>query len=941
MKKFTLGLNALILSFAVSAQTTYKMQPNVTAKDYLANTIIIKVKDGLRPMCNEQGVNIPSLQNNLASIGMTSITKKFKNEQPPREKYNKQGLKMADLSLIYECKFSGAVSIEKAINVLLGSKALVYAEPHFVPVTTYTPNDPQATPSGQYHLNRINAYNGWNTSKGDTTIIIGITDTGTELTHSDLQGNIKYNYADPINSIDDDGDGFIDNYNGWDVGMNDNDPTWQGSNHGVHVSGIAAAATDNANGVAGVGFKCKFLPVKIADATGVLIAPYDGIKYAADHGCKVINCSWGGPGGGQFGQDICTYATVNKDALVVAAAGNTGLDELFYPAAYDNVMAVVNTQATDVINTSSTYGYFADVAAPGTNINSTVPPNSYSNAFTGTSMSSPIVAGVIAIVRSYFPSFTGLQACERVKTTTDNIYSLPLNNQNIRKDKLGTGRVNLGRALTDPLSPSVVYNQLMFDDKNDDIFNFNDTLRIGGLFTNYLAPTTACTATLATSNAGLTILSNTISIGALGMMGTLSNTATPFSFKIVSTFTPNTPVNFTLTINDGTYTARSFFTVIANIDYINITVNDVLTTATSKGKDFYSNDAQSNGLGFLYKGANLIYDGGLMIGTHDTLVSDCIRSMTASNDADFRIVTNISEMKVGAKSNFDTYAKYNDSNSVAVIGLDIDQRTWAWNSTPDKKYVIWEYIIRNNSVNTYTALYAGICADWDIAASSTANTFSLNMSAFDAVNKMGYSWCTNPGGLYGGIKLLTSSAPPNFYGIDNVTGGGGGVDIYSGFSTLNKYKTLSTSRLSAGNTTSTGNDVLNVMSAGPYNIGPGQSIIVAFALIAGDSLLDLQASAAAAQVKYNTVASAVGVKEINSDNNSVKVYPNPATDKINVVVKNKTENELMVYDMNGKLIYQNTISASTIISTEKWSRGIYFVKVSNSESVSTTKIVLH
>lgn len=933
MKKFTLVLSGLFLSVAVLAQT-YKMQPNVTAKDYLANTIIIKVKEAFRPMCSEQGVNIPALQKSFATIGLSTITKKFRNEQPPKEKYNKQGLRLADLSLIYECKYTGALPIEKAINALLASKALAYAEPHFVPVTTYTPNDPQATVSGQYHLNRISAYTGWNTSKGDTNIIIGITDTGTELTHSDLQGNIKYNYADPINSIDDDGDGYVDNFNGWDVGMNDNDPTWQGSNHGVHVSGIAAAATDNANGVAGVGFKCKFLPVKIADASGVLVAAYDGIKYAADHGCKVINCSWGGNGGGSFGQDVCTYATVNKDALVVAAAGNTGADELFYPAAYDNVMAVVNTQATDVINTSSTYGYFADVAAPGTNINSTVPPNSYSNAFTGTSMASPIVAGVIGIVRSYYPSFTALQACERVKTTTDYIYSLPINNG--RKDKLGTGRVNLNRALTDALSPSVVYNQLVFDDKNDDIFNFNDTLRIGGLFTNYLAPTTACTASLATSNPGIVALSNTLAIGVLPMMGTLSNTATPFSFKIVSTFTPNTPINYTLTVSDGTYTARSYFTVIANVDYINITVNDVLTTATSKGKDFYSSDAQANGLGFMYKGTNIIYDGGLMIGTHDTLVSDCIRGTGTGNDADFRISTNISEIKVGAKSNFDTYSKYTDSNAVNKIGLEIEQRTWAWNSTADKKYVIWEYIIKNNSVNTYTALYAGICADWDIDATSYAN----NKSAYDATNKMGYSWCTNTGGLYAGIKLLTSSAPPNFYGIDNVSGGGGGVDIFSGFSTFNKYQTLSTSRLAAGSVSVTGNDILNVMSSGPYNVGPGQTIVVAFALIAGDSLTDLQNSAAAAQVKYNSVASAVGIDELGADISTIRVYPNPATDRINVLVRNKTENELTVYDINGKLIYQNTIHTSSVITTEKWNRGVYFVKVSNSEGVSTTKIVL-
>lgn len=934
MKKFTLSLSVLFLSVAAFAQSGYKLQPNVTAKDYLANTIIIKVKDAFRPMCSEEGVNIPELQKGFATIGLTSIRKKFANEKPPREKFNKDGIAMADLSLMYECTYAGALPIEKAINSLLASKALEYAEPHFVPVMTYTPNDPQATTSGQYHIGRINAYNGWNTSQGDTTIIIGITDTGVEYTHSDLGSNIKYNYLDPINSVDDDGDGYVDNFRGWDVGMNDNDATWQGSNHGVHVSGISSAKTDNANGVAGIGFKCKFLPVKIANASGSLVGAYEGIKYAADHGCKVINCSWGGAGGGQAGQDVITYATINKDALVVVAAGNTGLDEFFYPAAYEYALAVVNTQSSDIINTSSTYGYWADVSAPGTNINSTVPGNAYSNAFTGTSMSSPVVAGVVGIVRSFFPAYSALQAGERVKTTTFNNYSLPINSGIGRKDKLGTGRVDLGRALTDPLSPSVVYSKLVYDDKNDDIFNLGDTLRIGGLFTNYLAATSALTATLATLNAGVVNLSNTVSIGSLAMMGTISNTATPFSFRIVSTFTPNTPINYTLTVKDGTYTARQYFTVLANVDYINITVNDVLTTATSKGRDFYSGDV-ANGLGFMYKTQQLVYDGGLMIGVDAANVSDCVRGTAATPDAEFKIATNISEVKTGAISNFDTYAKYSDSLSASIIGVSIEQRTWAWNSTPDKKYVIWEYMIKNNSTTTYTSMYAGICADWDI----DATTFANNKSAYDGTNKMGYSWCTNPGGKFAGIKLLTSTAPPNFYAIDNVTGGGGGVDISAGFPTNIKYQTLSTQRLAAGSVSVTGNDVINVMGAGPYTIAPGQTVKVAFALIAGDSLLDLQASAGAAQIKYNGIAT--GVKENSLSDGNILVYPNPATDKINVTVKNKVESDVLVYDVTGKIVYQNALTTSTVINTEKWSRGIYFVKVSNAEVVSTTKIVLH
>ena len=131
----------------------------------------------------------------------------------------------------------------------------------------YQPNDPSADSVTQYHLKNIQAYLGWAISKGDTNTVIGIVDTGTDWDHPDLQDNIKHNYADTIDGVDNDNDGYIDNYRGWDLGENDNDPSSSVSSFGVHhgtgVSGIAAATTDNSKGVAGVGFKCKFLPVKI------------------------------------------------------------------------------------------------------------------------------------------------------------------------------------------------------------------------------------------------------------------------------------------------------------------------------------------------------------------------------------------------------------------------------------------------------------------------------------------------------------------------------------------------------------------------------------------------------------------------------------------------------------------------------------------------------
>ncbi|MGZ4038215.1 MAG: S8 family serine peptidase, partial [Bacteroidia bacterium] len=842
----------LCLLTAASAQT-YKLPEGLTASDYLANTIILKVKPAYRNQCAEQGIGIPKLQNALSAIGATSLVKKFPRQEPPRELYNRQGQAYADLSLIYECKFASSHSIAEAINLLLSSKALVYAEPHILPRMAYLPSDTMAINTMQYHLQTINAYGAWNISKGDTNVIIGITDTGTEPTHPDLKGNIKHNYADPVDGVDNDGDGYIDNFSGWDLGVNDNDPTWQSNVHGVHVSGIASASTDNVTGIAGVGFKCKFLPIKIADASGNLIASYEGIKYAADHGCKVVNCSWGSTGGGQYGQDIVTYATINKDMLVVAAAGNDNADELFYPAAYRYVLSVGNTTQADDKNVSSNFGYFIDVCAPGTNILSTWAAGTYNGAQSGTSMSSPCVAGAIGIVRSYFTGYTAMQAGERLRVTCDNIYAVPGNAP--YQNKLGKGRINLFRALNDPNMPSVVYENIVARDRNDSLFLSGDTISFTGLFTNYLAPTAALSATLTSLSAQVTAISNICTPGVIATMASVSHTATPFKFKLSGTFALNAPIDFRLDMSDGTYSTTQYFTIYINPDYINITINDVSTTTTSKGKIGFNQDNQVQGLGFRYMSSDLMYDAGFMIGPDSTRVSDCIRGSGSSNDADFNPMVSVQKITTAPLSNFDTYTKFNDGAAVSPIGLIIEQRNYAWTSAPDRKYVIWEYVITNTTSATINNLYAGICADWDI------DNFADNKSAYDAVRSLGYSWCTDAGGHYAGIKLLTTYAPPNFYGIDNVSGGGGGYDISSGFTSLLKYKVLSTQRLSAGNTATTGNDVLNVMSSGPYSINPGRSAVVAFALLAGDNLSDLQASAASAQVKYASVASAAGVDE--------------------------------------------------------------------------------
>lgn len=210
--------------------------------------------------------------------------------------------------------------------------------------------------------------------------VIGIVDSGTDWDHPDLPANIKLNYADPINGVDDDADGYIDNYRGYDLAgadynnvVADNNPMIMGANnnHGSHVSGDASAVTNNGTGVAGPGFKCKIMAVKCAadndtrgaGGTGYIITGYEGVKYAADHGCSIINCSWGGSAAGQFEQDIFTYASINKNALVVCAAGNNSNNVIQFPSGLKYALSVASTTSSDAKSGFSSYGTTVDVSA--------------------------------------------------------------------------------------------------------------------------------------------------------------------------------------------------------------------------------------------------------------------------------------------------------------------------------------------------------------------------------------------------------------------------------------------------------------------------------------------------------------------------------------------------------------------------------------------------
>ena len=905
----------LFLSNMISSAKNPTISDNSTTyygSAYKAGSVVIRVKAEYRNACTSTDVSVPSFRQALAKISASRIMKKFPLILEPKEKTNRFGKKLIDLSLVYEVQYSPVVKIEEAIRILNSCGILEYAEPLYIHNLDFTPNDPSV--ASQYHLGRISAYAAWDVWTGDTNVVIGIVDSGTDWDHPDLQGNIKYNWADPIDNIDNDSDGYVDNFRGWDVSENDNDPMVVSSTHGSHVSGCANAVTNNGVGVAAPAYNCRFLPVKCAldVSTSTIDNGYDGIVYAADHGANIINCSWGRSGfKSQFEQQTIDYATFNHDALIVAAAGNDGLEISHYPSSYDNVISVGSTTSSDSKSSFSNYNTTVDVCAPGTNILATLFNNTY-GLESGTSMASPIAAGCAAMIKSRFSAFNAAQVGEQLRATSDNIYTVGGNNAYF--GKLGHGRVNLFKAVTDSVSPGVVNIQNNATDGNDNVFVPGDTLSIASLLENLLRPTTNLTCSLSTVNSFVQILQPNYTAGVVGTLDTVSNYNLPFRVFILPSAPTNTDVQFKLKVTDGTWSDNFLFNIIVNVDYVNITVNNVSTSITSKSLLGYNQTNQGQGLGFTFNGStSILYDMGLMIGATGTQVSDNTRGVSG-NDADFAPAVNVSSQEPGTVSDFDVSGTFRDngSTSIAPLNIVVNQHAYAWIAAPDDNYVMVQYYIKNNGTSTLNNLYAGLFADWDIPA------YANNKCSTDQFQRMGYVWSTDSSGIYGGVKLLSHTGGFNHYALDN-TANNGGIDLTDGFDSLEKYTALTTFRSDAGIATTTGNDVLSVVSSGGFNLAVGDSVEVAFALIAGRSLSSIQQSANAAQDMYD--AKFVGIIHVGNatGNRLFQSYPNPADREVRIEFSlSETQmTDITIYNLQGKKM-------KTILS-EKTSSGRYSI----------------
>jgi subtilisin family serine protease len=275
-----------------------------------------------------------------------------------------------------------------------------------------------------WNADMVKAPEAWAQGYTGQGVVVAVLDTGIDYNHSDLKNNIWTNTKDvPGNGIDDDGNGYIDDVYGWNF-ADENNYTLDGYGHGTHVAGTIAGE-NNSYGVTGIAYNTKIMPVKVLgdDGSGSYNAITNGIYYAVNNGANVINLSLGGDYPNSSLESAIEYAS-SKGVTVVMAAGNEGDSRPSYPARYANKYGI----AVGAVDSNNNLASFSDragnnpieyVTAPGVNVHSTVPGDKYAT-YSGTSMATPHVAGVVALMLSANPSLSTDQIRQILAETSGN-----------------------------------------------------------------------------------------------------------------------------------------------------------------------------------------------------------------------------------------------------------------------------------------------------------------------------------------------------------------------------------------------------------------------------------------------------------------------------------------------------------------------------------------
>jgi subtilisin family serine protease len=907
-----------------------------------------------------------------------------------------------DLYLVGAISFEGTLTAVTALSALPDSATLYHDSARATHDAVLTAGLDgwklvAAATDTAWGVTYINAHQVWNQLGYDGTgIVVGHIDTGVWLAHPDLAGGIWTNPGEIAgNGIDDDGNGFIDDVRGWDFGDGDNNPDDDSldAGHGTHTAGTVIGDGTGAV-LTGVAPGAKLMAVKVWNAVGeggTLGSVWAAEQYCVENGARIITMSLGFSGAipasfMRAERDNCSNLR-DAGVLLCNSAGNDhntqeppielGLTArvpapwIPQAAPYSStggVLAVGGTGYKDnTVYIGSSWGpakwddvdpyndwpYLPgagltkpDLCAPGVGINSTTVGGGYSgDTWSGTSMSCPHVAGVAALMLQKNPSLSpaGLDSLMELSALglgaagKDNVF--------------GSGLVNAlaaVQAVPALLRPDISVSAVLPDPSGDQVLDPGAVNPLAFELTN-ASPAfsaTSVTAGLAVvANPWVTVVDGSAVFPNLAINdGAGSNLADTFSLSVAAGAPQGYAFTLLLTVEaDGGF-ERTF-----DLDwYVGLPayrthdLGGIALTVTDQGIIGFMSDAGTEGEGMSYQGGdNGLYLGSFWAGTDLSYVCNRDYGGNGAETFEWQVTSspNGRVKDLGANGSDQTFQSlFSDAGHALPKPLQVEQNSMTFAMPDDDRFVILEYRLTNQGATALPTLYTGVFCDFDIANSGA------NFGGTDASRRLTYMY--SAGGPYFGIALLGGASVTNLSLISNLTYVYGASFIDDG----NKMRFLR--GLLSTPTAATAGDWSAITSSTVSLEADGGQAVVAYALVHGATLADLQDATAAAHSLYSPVAPVTDllpVKVLHLAQNHPNPF-NPST-SIDYTVARDGHVRLEVFDMAGRRV-RSLVDEARVAGTHtaRWdglddagnqaASGTYFCRMATAGETSSRKMTL-
>ncbi len=922
MKKYVIIVLVLVLNinFLTSKNDIIKGKLNGKEVSYVKNMGYVTFQYALKDYDKnkiERNLNIKILNPLLNE--KQSIKNNVKTDLELLSSNNQLILKTEDpLLRTYLISFEANNPMEFLKNLRKNSSIIKYAEFYEVPQLLYKPNDPRI--SNQIFLDLIKAYDLWDVEKGNPNIIIGISDSGVDQDHEDIKSNLAVNAGEiPYDNIDNDNNGYVDDYSGYNFaynsdGVNPNITVNEGESHGLQVAGLASAATDNSKGIAGVGFNSKIFPIKIMEKNSLVYA-YQSIIYAATRGVKVLNLSWGSPKSpSDIDQIVIDYA-VSRDVAIVASAGNVGSGNsntysTFYPANYKGVLGIGEVAASGQLTSESILGVGTRLMAPGEGSWTVGPGSSYSVCDGGSSFSSPIVAGAVALARAKYPELNAIQSIEFVRQCADTFLT-----QESKYYKLTPGILNMKKiADINPFSiPSIRPENIVYydnDGNQTERYEQGAFAKITVKSKNYLGAANNLKFVLSEAydpSGSIDVIDSIFNIGSIEQNSNFDIN----DFKIAILQNNSSEVILRVDIY-GENGYRDFFKF-GFIPYQQVTTfsnDNFFITLADNGEIGFFTEISDTGVG---KGLGSKNDGNQIYQNSTIMVSEY------PNENEANVLFN--DWEVG-RFDFKTLKKFSPPNSnIGIISdeyantnrmnIEITQEVNFLSQTSSSVQVKLQ--IKNTGDSTLSNIAMGYYTDWDVAGDPENNkteyfpvgvpSGKINSSAV----QIAYKDDSYP--IYGsGIISNYSNVTPQAAGLN--------YSYFQDFEPEERIATLNSGKSMQINYATDISSVIGIRFNG--NFAPNETRECIICIARGESKQEF------ASVMKDCLSKIVSVSD--EDISTIELFPNPALDFIRFNSNN--EDEYSIYSILGVELIRNKASiGNNTIDVSNLSSGFYVIKI--------------